>query len=224
MRLFSAFVFLCCIFGITFSSCGGTQKSNYETLLEDDFSGLKRGILWEAVDAHAEYHYLPGLAPKGHWGLSSFKSDESQRCWRVLQEKGDCLMYQNWENSKRKHIHPMIIAGDPLWEDYTVSVRFAPESDKAQSGLVFRYRNDRCYYFFGVDGPKAILKMVRHATAYHKPYEKILAEKDCSWLAGRYLEATVEVKGSHIRAELNNGTVLEADDSTHNYRDYLRQT
>jgi len=216
MRSFLAII-LCCTFGFAFSSYGQTQKGDFETLLSDDFSGLKSGILFGVVGAHTEYHYLPELAPKGNWELSSFKSAESQRAWRVIQEDGVHLMAQTYENKvpRYQHHHPMIVAGDPLWEDYTVSVCFAPQSDKRQSGFVFRYRNDRCYYFFGVKGQKAILKMVRHATAFHKPYEKILAQKDCHFSPGQYLKATVEANGSHIRAELEGIAVLEADDSTY---------
>ena len=63
------------------------------------------------------------------------------------------------------------IEGSEFWRDYTVTARFAPESDQGQSGVAFRYQNDRCYYFFGVKGPKAILKVVNHAQAFRKPYD-----------------------------------------------------
>ena len=217
MRRIICTVFLMCFSAASFLSLGETARNDSEVLLEDEFSGLTPGIFFSVVGAHTEYHYLPEVAPKGSWAVSCFTSyAPSQRAWRVIRENGAHAMLQSFETQeKKKYTHPMIIAGDSLWKDYVVSVRFAPESDKGQSGLVFRYRNDRCYYFFGVNGSKAILKMVRHATAYHKPYEKILAQGDCSWSPGRYLTATVAVKGSDIRAELSDGTVLEAEDSTY---------
>ena len=101
-----------------------------------------------------------------------------------------------------------------FWKDYTISARFAPESDKGQSGIAFRYRNDRCYYFFGVKGAKAILKVVNHATAFHKPDEKILAERQFGFKPGEFLTANIRIEGDRIRAELGDGLVLEATDST----------
>ena len=184
-------------------------------LFNDDFSGLRTGLIFDVVGAHTEYHYLWQLAPRGNWAVSSFKSDASQRAWRVIEEDGTRAMLQSCDNTKVKYTHPMLVAGDALWQDYTLTARFAPASDDGQSGIIFRYRNDRCYYFFGVNGPKAVLKMVRHATAYHKPYEKILAEKEFALTPGAYLAAVVEVKGSRIRAQLNDTITLEADDTTY---------
>jgi hypothetical protein len=106
----------------------------------------------------------------------------------------------------------MVIAGDELWGDYTVSVSFAPESKRGQSGLVFRYRNDRCYYFFGVNDNRAVLKMVRHGIAFRKPFEEVLAEAPFPWQIGEYLVARVKVHGAHIRAELGTSVALSAED------------
>ena len=203
--------------GIAASVAGEAPPGDSAILLDDDFRDQKVEMFSPGViGAHAEYHYLPEIAPKGNWVVSCFRSDGSQRAWRVLLENGAHVMYQSYKASKdeQQYTHPMIIAGDPLWADYTVSVRFAPDSSDAQSGLVFRYQNDRCYYFFGLSGSQAVLKMVRHGTGYHQTYQKILAQRECQWTPGQYLTAKVGVAGSHIRAELSNGVVLEADDST----------
>ena len=69
-------------------------------------------------------------------------------------------MVQTYDNPD-VHTHPMVIAGDPLWDDYTLTVTFAPGSSVKQSGILFRYQNDRCYYFCGVSGDKAVMKMVK---------------------------------------------------------------
>jgi len=194
------------------SACANTREYAAE-LLKDDFRGLRFGLIFDVVGAHTEYHYLREAAPQGNWAVSAFKSDGSQRAWRLMEEDGTRVMLQS-HNNREAFTHPMLVAGDPLWQNYRVTVDFAPASDKAQSGIVFRYRNDRCYYFFGVRGQKAVLKMVRHETAYHKPYEVVLAEKACTWTPGRYLTAQVDANDSHIRAQLSNGVVLEAEDKT----------
>jgi hypothetical protein len=194
---------------------GADERGATEVLLDDGFDALKSGLFSSVLGAHAEYHYLPEVAPKGNWVVSAFASDVgSERAWKVQRENGDALLVQTYRN-KAVHTHPIVIAGDALWADCSVSVRFAPDADQGQSGFVFRYRNDRCYYFFGVDGPKAILKKVRHETAFHKPDETILAQKDWSGKPGQFLTAEVSVQANRIRAQLDDGTVLEATDSTY---------
>ncbi|MDZ7262634.1 MAG: hypothetical protein ONB05_11085, partial [candidate division KSB1 bacterium] len=218
MSFFSGVICLCLMFSTNFLPRLQTAEDSLEVLLDEDFRGLKPGMFSSGVvGAHAEYHYIPATAPRGHWVVSCFQSEGSQRAWRVIGENDAHVMYQSYQATanEREYTHPMIITGDSLWADYSLLVRFAPESDEAQSGLVFRYRNDRCYYFFGVKGAKAVLKMVRHGTAFHQAYEKILAQSDCTWSRGQYLTARVTVRGSHIRAELDKGTLLEADDTTY---------
>ena len=187
-------------------------------LLDDDFSGLRPGMFSAGViGAHAEYHYVHETAPQGNWVVSCFTWHiPVQRAWWVTAEDGDAMLSQTI-HFKSTHSHPVVCTateGDEFWKDYRVSARFAPESDKGQSGIAFRYRNDRCYYFFGVKGAKAILKVVNHATAFHKPDEKILAERQFDFKPGEFLTATISIKGDSIRAELGGGIVLQATDST----------
>ena len=195
--------------------CAVSTKGDEVVLLQDDFSGLKSGMFSQVLGAHTEYHYVPEAVPRGNWAISCFGTGiPPQRAWRVWRADGKAAMIQSFDNPRR-YTHPMIVAGDELWADYAVTVTFAPQADRAQSGLVFRYRNDRCYYFFGVAGSQAVLKMVRHETAFHKPYEEILAQTNCSWSPGDRLTATVTVQGESIRAQLNDGPALTAEDPTY---------
>jgi len=190
------------------------EEEGRVVLLDDDFGQLRVGMFSRVVGALAEHHYLPECAPKGNWAVSTFTSRiGSPRAWRVCREKGLSVMVQAYRNPD-KHTHPMLVAGDPLWSDYTVVVHFAPDSGDGPSGIVFRYRNDRCYYFFGVEGPRAVLKLVRHERAFHQPDEKTLAESSFAWTPGKDLVAEVNVEGRRIRAALRDGPVLEARDST----------
>jgi len=187
-------------------------------LLDDDFSGLRPGMFSAGViGAHAEYHYVRETAPQGNWVVSCFTSGTpEQRAWWVTEQGGDAMLSQTIYN-KWKQSHPMVCTvtqGGEFWKDYTVSVRFCPQSDRGQSGVAFRYRNDRCYYFFGVNGSKAILKVVNHGLAFRKPNEKILAGREFAWKTGEFLTATIRIEGSKIRAIFGDGVVLEAEDST----------
>ena len=207
-------VVLSCVVAVV---CSSTLCES-AVLLDDDFDGLRPGMFSAGViGAHAEYHYVHETAPQGNWVVSCFTSGSpEQRAWWVTSEDGDAMLCQTI-HYKRTHSHPFVctvVKGGEYWKDYTVSARFAPESDKGQSGIAFRYRNDRCYYFFGVNGGKAILNVVNHATAYHKPDIKVLGEREFDFKAGEFLTATIRIEGGRISAELGDAVVLEATDST----------
>jgi len=187
-------------------------------LLDDDFSGLApRMFSSGVVGALAEYHFLPAVAQKGNWQVSCYRGERSQRCWRVIGD-GDAgqAMYQSMTSNTQeaKYTHPMIVAGDPLWGDYTLEVQFTPESKKMQSGVIFRYQNDRCYYFLGVEGHRAVLRMVNHASSFHTANITDLGGKAFEWQPGRKLTATVTVEGDRIVAGLNGRELFDVRDAT----------
>lgn len=197
------------------ASSGVLAAPSDANLLDEDFTSYAAGLFSSEVGAHAEYHYLPETAPKGPWSVASFHSgSDSQRAWKVMRVDGQRVMAQTFRN-KLKHTHPMLSAGDPLWQDYQVEVHFAPNETKGRSGFAFRYHNCRCYYFFGVDGPKAQLLLVRNGTGFQEPYEKVLAEAPCSWQPGNYLVARVRIEGSRVRTEIDHGPVFEIEDATY---------
>ena len=208
-------IFTGLLFITALSIFGFANKDQYtEVLLEDDFSNLPSGIISSSEGAHTEYHFLPELIPRGNWQVASFYHDkESTRAWQVFTHQGKKVMAQTVHYTK-KFTHQMLVAGDSLWRNYQISLRFAPQ-DTNQSGLVFRYQNSRCYYFFGLSGKKAILKMVKHATGFHEPYEKILAERNYTGPAADYLNASVTVNGDHISASINDKIIVEVIDSTY---------
>jgi len=112
-------------------------------------------------------------------------------------------------NKPQRNFHPLLVAGDPLWTDYVLTVRFAPQGEGVTNAVVFRYRNNRCYYFFGLQAGRAVLKRVRDEQ------ETVLAERKCPWKAGREYVAAVTVEGRHIRAEIEGVCVLEAEDGVY---------
>jgi rhamnogalacturonan endolyase len=183
-------------------------------LLNEDFSNIKSGQYSVHVGAHTEYHFLAEAAPKGIWAVSAFRSNvESQLAWKVFKVDGQKMMVQNYVN-KQIHTHPMLVAGDSLWTNYSVTAKFAPQSYDDQSGIVFRYQNDRCYYFLGVDGKTAVLKMVNHATDYHKPLEKVLAKETFDWEPGQFLTAHIDVDGERINAGFVDGPLFQVNETT----------
>ncbi len=76
--------------------------------------------------AHAEYHFLPELYGKGNWNVASFYHDRnSYLAWRVFSDEGKKIIAQT-TRSKLPFTHPMLVTGDSLWTDYTVSLKFKP--------------------------------------------------------------------------------------------------
>ena len=189
-----------------------SAREDGTVLLDETFSGYPAGFFSSEVGAHTEYHYLPEARPKGPWAVSTFRSPvESQRAWRIITTDGKPAMAQMYRN-KYAFYHPMLVTGDPVWRDYVVEVKFIPASSDDQSGAIVRYRNDRCYYFVGVDGPNAVIKSVQHEQEFHEPREASLARKDFSWNVGEPVEMRIEVVGDSIRAVIGNVT-LDAHDT-----------
>ena len=197
------------MWAVSFTAYAAEDK----VLLYDDFSSYRAGIFSSTVGAHTEYHYLPEAARKGNWAVTNFRSSvPSQRAWRIVEFDGKAGMGQFYKN-KYSFFHPMIIAGDHAWKDYTATVQFTPQTNDKMTGVVFRYRNDRCYYFCGVQNGKAVLKMVKHATDFHKPYEEILAEARFDPIKDTPITLTVTVSGHSIRATLNDINLFAEDDT-----------
>jgi len=198
---------------------GVAQAQERGTLLADDYRNLELGMFSSGViGALTEYHYLPVAAPKGNWVVSMFRTEGSQRAWRVIaDDDGTRYMQQTYTaaSAEREYMHPMVIAGDELWDDYEVEASFVPErsEDDGMSGILFRYRNDRRYYFAGVIGQRAVLKKVDQGVAFRKLSETVLAEHALAWKAGEPITLKIAVAGDHLRATIGAVT-LEARDGT----------
>ena len=199
-----------------FAGCHVSSKFT-NTLLFDDFSSIRRGPYSVDVGAHTEYHYIHEAAPRSQWAVSTFTWESGfKSAWYIRQEGEDRQMVQTFQNHPDNHAHPMVVAGETDWQDYVAKVQFTPGSKILQSGVVFRYRNDRCYYFAGVSGDSLILKMVKDEIAFHKPFEKILGRAYLKWDADELLTIVVDVHGSRISCNVKDVTIT-ADDSTYRH-------
>jgi len=193
----------------------GMLEAAAVTLFEDGFATMRSGAIGTEVGAQLEYQYLPKINVEGPWAIACFSSGgASQRAWRVGRHNDQPALLQVHEN-KLAHSRPTIVAGDELWADYTVTARFTPETQKGRSGVIFRYLNNRCYYFCGVEDGKAVLKLVQHDKSFRLPNEKTLASKESGWKPGSEIFVEIDVKGSKITAKLDGKITLAADDNTY---------
>ena len=197
---------------ILLSSC---RNKNNIVLLKDDFSKLDTGLFSAPVGPHTEYHYLSEAGMKGNWVVSSFGSGNGfGTAWQVKRVGESSVMKQTIINAN-KSTHPMIIAGDSLWRNYKLTVHFSSDNNDQYSGIAFRYRNDRCFYFFGIKDSIAYISIFNHAKNFNSLNEKILAEKPFSFSPGQELIAEVTVEGESIVAKLNKKVILEVQDNTY---------
>ena len=181
-------------------------------LLEDSFAGYPAGPLLGVVGAHAEYHYLPETTPRGPWAVSTFRSDsESQLAWRAVRLDDKPALAMMTPN-KMKHTHPMVVAGDDLWRDYTFEVSLVPSKGEGRFGVAVRYRNDRCYYFVGVEDGNAFISRLRHEKAFREPDELVLATASLVIEPEKAVRVRVTALGNKISALLNDAVSLEASD------------
>jgi hypothetical protein len=109
----------------------------------------------------------------------------------------------------------MVISGDSLWKNYRLIVRYKPEDNRQYSGIAFRYRNDRCFYFFGVKDSMAYISLFNNAENFNSQKETRLVEKYFVHDSGSVLNATVTVRDSLIVADLNDKIKLRVVDGTY---------
>ena len=205
---------LICLYFISsliITSCN--QEDDQVLLFTDDYSVMPRGPLGSDVGAHTEYHYLHEAKPKGNWAISTFRSN-LPASWYVRKVNEKKVLLQNGVN-KNNHWHPMVVAGDLFWENYTILTSFSSLDKEKQCGVVFRYNNDRCYYILGVRQDTAFLKMVKQATGYHKPFEKVLASEHFSYNIEDDIKVRIELLADQISASIESGPQFNVSDTTY---------
>lgn len=218
--LYSWLKMCCLLILLSLFSCSGNLSQTL--LLEDEFDQLPAGFISSGTGALTEYHYLPGSGQSGPWTVSSFSWQEGYHtAWEIVEGEEGNFLRQNFHNVNEyleplhNHTRPMIVAGDSIWHDYKVEFAFSPMELMDQCGLVFKYKNDRCYYFYGMDGNRLVLKMVRHATAPHRPYEEILASIPYEWEKGSLHTGAVSIRENRIYTLLDDSLSMVAEDDSY---------
>jgi hypothetical protein len=201
-------------------SCKGNLSQTL--LFEDEFDHLPHGYLSNENGSLMKHYYIPGSGQSGSWTVSAFGPDQSYHsAWEIMEGDEGNYLRQNYHAVNEdleplsRHIHPIIIAGDSIWHDYKVEFSFSPGQLLDKCGVVFKYRNSRCYYFYGMEGNMLVLKMVRHATAPFRPYEEILASTPFIWVKGDVYKGAVSIKQNRIYTLLNDSLSLIAEDNTY---------
>jgi hypothetical protein len=196
-------------------SCSCNKQQVFDqTVFYDDFSSFETGIISPAVGPHTEYHFLKEAQLTGNWKVTSFYFSPrgADTAWRIEMNDGKKAMFQSINNTLN-FTHPMITGGNPLWQDYAATVDFTPV-DSGRVGLIFRYHNDRQYYFWGFDKNNLSIIKVNHETAFHTPNETILATKPIAKEQGKRYSLRAETEGDMIKTYLNGELLFSVSDST----------
>lgn len=191
------------------------EKPIHDTLLfEDGFATLRPGPLMPVVGPHTEYHFLPEAIPPGPWAVTAFDSaSDTQIAWRAVRLDDGTGALEQTCRSKATHWHPMVVAGDRMWQDYTVAGKLHVHDAKGRAGIAFRQRNDRCYYFAGIENGKALLLRVQHETDFRVPGEQTLGSATIKYDEGQDLDIQATAIGNRLEVQVG-GVRLSAVDST----------
>jgi len=181
-----------------------------EVLMYDQFESLRPGPIREAVaGAFREMHAQPASAEDnlGGWSQRVGWWTLPKVLWemvetpegRFLESRATATVYDNVSLAK----------GDYAWQDVLVEaeVTLLPlgEGWGGPAGLIFRFQHSRAYYAACVDQDgyaKILLRVGHHWDA--------LAWAPVKVDLGEPLPVRVEVRGSHIKAQIGPA-VLEAD-------------
>jgi hypothetical protein len=191
------------------------------TVFEDGFQELEPGarpfygVADPAITFDATYRIL------GRWKVaSSLRHEGFDKAWVIRNEGGENYLAQTFTNLNEKNAplslvnHPMLVAGDSLWSDYTIDVEFTPEAKFDKCGVVFAYHPASDYYFFGIEGNTVTLKHIQQPVTPLRPIERILDFRPLVWTPGDRLHATVSVRRNKVSLILNDSINMHAEGLT----------
>jgi rhamnogalacturonan endolyase len=185
-------------------------------LFRDDFSRFPPGWLTAPVGtlngAIQEYHYLPNRGvPLGPWENAISHLD----AWVAGDEEGKPYLEEQLDSTARQFTNPILVTGDPEWNDYSVEVKVKPLALPGLAGVVFRYHTNRHYYWCGLTGGNKV-QLALHLPiepALRVPGWKELASADFPYDTQRYYALKVEVAGPRMRVSIDGKEVLQASDA-----------
>jgi hypothetical protein len=201
-------------------SCSGNLTQ--AVLFEDGFDELPVGIVSPSEGPVLQYHYIKGAGQVGEWTVSAFGPQQGfERAWEIAEGTGGNYLRQNYHavssslTPAHPGIHPLIVAGDSIWHDYKIEFSFSPGKLFDKCGVIFKYQDNRSYYFYGMEGNMLVLKMVQHATAPQRPFEKVLFSTPFNWQTGTTYRGDISIKQNRIYTLLNDSLSMVATDQTY---------
>lgn len=206
-------------FLIIISSCTGNEIQT--TVFKDGFQQLTPGARPFHDSSDPALRFDANRGKIGNWSVASTLRQEGfESAWVVREAGGENYMAQTFSNLNEKNsplslvTHPMIVAGESLWSDYSIEVGFTPQAKFDKCGVVFGYKHPADFYFFGVEGNTVTLKHVQQSVTPLRPIERILDIRPLVWSPGERLNATITVRRNKVSTILNDSINMHAEGIT----------
>jgi len=187
------------------------------TVFTDGFKELESGEVPHNDSNNPAIYFNSQRGTLGKWKVaSSLRQEGFSEAWEIRSRGGENFLAQTFTNLNHSNTplslitHPLILAGDSLWNDYTIDVEFTPLAKFDKCGVVFKYRNPTDYFFFGIEGNTVILKHVQQSVTPLRPIEQILEYRPLVWTPGERLHATVTVRRKEVTTILNDSIQMYA--------------
>jgi rhamnogalacturonan endolyase len=203
-------------FLILISSCSGNVLQT--SVFTDGFQELDPGDrpYYDSADPAICYDARRGNI--GNWSVATtLRQDGFDRAWVILRDNEENYLAQTFTNLNDKNsplslvTHPMIVAGESLWSDYSIDVGFTPQAKFDKCGVVFGYKHPADFYFFGIEGNTVTLKHIEQSVTPLRPIERILDIRPLIWSPGERLNATITVRRNKISTILNDSVNMHAE-------------
>jgi len=194
------------------SSCTGNVIQT--TVFTDGFQELMPGERPFDNGADPAVCYDARHGWLGEWQVaSSLRQEGFDEAWVIRRSDGENYLTQTYTNLDDENTplslvtHPMMVAGDSLWSDYTIDVEFTPLAKFDKSGVIFGYHHSSDFYFFGIEGNTVTLKQIQQSVTPLRPIERILDIRPLVWTPGERIHAMVTVRRDKVSTVLND-TIL----------------
>ncbi|MCK5136091.1 MAG: hypothetical protein KAR19_09920 [Bacteroidales bacterium] len=188
------------------------------TVFTDGFQELDSGSVPYADSTNPAVYFHSERGTLGKWSVaSSLRQEGFSKAWQIRTDEGKNYLAQTYTNLNQQNgptsliTHPLMVAGDTLWNDYTIDFEFTPLAKFDKCGVVFKYRNPTEFYFFGIEGNTVILKQIQQSVTPLRPIERILDVRPLVWTPGEKFRATVTVRRNKISTILNDSIRMHAE-------------
>lgn len=199
-------------------SCSGNVIQT--SVFTDDFEDLEQFKAPLSNGGFEAIYFEEGRGTIGRWRVaSSLRQEGFNEAWQLEEEGGVTRMMQTFTNLDGQNeplsltTHPMLIAGDTMWQDCKIEVDFTPLAKFDKCGVVFGYQHAQEYYFFGTEGNTVILKHISQPVTPLRPFERILKYRPLVWTPGEKMHAVVTIRRNTISTILNDSIRMHLDNT-----------
>ena len=185
-----------------------------QILLQDDFKSFKIGPFPfdREHSAMGEYHYYPVKGYCGQWYDPIVNTNYRGPSWLITEEDGHKYMEQmRVRNPLTKGASPILAAGDPDWEDYTVSVKLRALRTTEEAGILFRYQTSLMHYGFYLNDGKCQFWKIE------KRERKLIRECEFPYNCDDLYELSVVCCGDTYHCFIDGQEVLTVQDDRYLY-------